>query len=314
MKHPLTSLMLLASLVALSACRDDSRPLPSSPDVAAATVAQVADYDVQMIDVPIPDALQPQAWAINDRGDIVGNYRMPDSYRRGFLRSGNQFTALRFPGALSTTATGINERGDIVGNWVDGEGRLRGYLLHDGAYTAIDRTGATLVAALGINERGEISGYWSDARGDHGYLLRGGSFTSFDVPDAAGTYAFGISPQGDVVGYYCDETGCAGFLRRADGTMVTGFEPPDPGIQYWYFADMNARGDISGEYDWYDAQTGHWRTDSFVRDKHGTYTKIQLPGNPSTEVGGITSAGMVAGFTLGPSRAFILVPRHQPAD
>ncbi len=312
MKRLSKLLGVAVTLALLAACSD--RQLPSALAGAAANIARVADYDVQMIDVPIPDALQPQAWGINDHGDIVGNYRVAGSFRRGFLRSGDQLQTIQFPGALSTTATSINERGDIVGNWLDGEGRLRGYLLHGGEYTAIDRAGATLFAALGINERGEISGYYSDEQGDHGYVLQGGSFTSFDVPDAAGTYAFGISPQGDVVGYYCDETGCPGFVRRADGTIVTGFEPPDRDIQYWYFADMNARGDISGEYDWYDAESGHWRTDSFVLDAQGAYTKIALPGNPSTEIAGITAAGVVAGFTLGPSRAFIAVPRHAPAD
>ncbi len=315
MKHPLPPLILLASLAVLSACRDDSRPLPSSPAGVAANVARVADYDIQMIDVAIPeDAQEPQAWGINGHGDIVGRYLAPDSHWRGFLQSGNQFQTILFPGALSTIAASINENGDIVGDWMDEGGRIHGYLLHDGEYTDIDRAGATMVAALGINERGEISGFWSDASGDHGYVLRGGNFTSFDVPDAGGTYAYGISPQGDVVGYYCDATRCPGFVRRADGTIVTGFEPPDQGVRYWYFADMNARGDISGEYDWYDPVSRHWRTDSFVRAADGTYAKIALPGNPSTELAGINAAGVIAGFTLGPSHAFIAVPRHAPAD
>ncbi len=318
MKHSLLVLIAVVSLAALSGCRDDSRPLPSSPDLATASVARVGDYDVQVLEVAIPGARSPQAQGSNDQGDIVGYYYAAPEYRlHGFLRSGGTFQTLDYPGAVSTTATGVNNRGDVVGRWSDGS-RFRGFLLRDGAYTAIDRPDAVLVVPEDINERGDIAGVWRSADSPtliHGFIIRNGVFTSFDLPGTSITRVYGMSAEGDIVGFYAatDAEGNAldlPFIRRMDGTFLTDFEAPGENVIWWGFSDINARGDVVG---WYYPPGGPGCV-SFVRDKNGQYTLLTTPAATQTDGFSIDESGVVVGATYTPTGSFIAVPRHQPAD
>ncbi|HZD03545.1 MAG TPA: hypothetical protein VE173_01465, partial [Longimicrobiales bacterium] len=95
------------------------------------------------------------------------------------------------------------------------------------------------------------------------------------------------------------------FLRLADGTFVTDFEPPEPDVPFW-FTHVNSRGDIAGGY--YSWDEGRYM--GFVRDKHGAYTSIEVPGLQHNELYSINASGTVVGTAWNPNTAFIAIPRH----
>jgi hypothetical protein len=65
--------------------------------------------------VDFPGATGTQAIAVNDAGQIVGNYFDAASTEHGYVSSAGVFTAIDFPGAISTAAAGINAAGTSSG-------------------------------------------------------------------------------------------------------------------------------------------------------------------------------------------------------
>jgi probable HAF family extracellular repeat protein len=113
------------------------------------------------------------AFAINDAGQIVGNYADANFNNHAFLFSGGVYTTIDDPLAtFSTQALGINDLGQIVGRYTDATG-THGFLFSGGAYTTLDDPLAVNVtSASGINDMGQIVGtYDSGGAHSHGYLL-----------------------------------------------------------------------------------------------------------------------------------------------
>jgi probable HAF family extracellular repeat protein len=125
---------------------------------------------IDLPDTQGPSPFGTSAFAINQRGDIVGSffdgavhgYLLSESRRcHTHTRSRRCRTTLDVPGGINTQARGITPQGDIVGN----------YLL-----------GSQIVAFI---------------RDRHG------NYESFEAPTdhaASATVAFGINPRGDIVG------------------------------------------------------------------------------------------------------------------
>ncbi len=116
--------------------------------------------------------------AINDAGDIAGEYTTSSGAIDGFIKlAGGAFHTIAVPGAAETAAFGINNSDTVVGGYVD------------------------------------VSGGVSTA---HGFIWRiGGSLrTDVDDPNSdGGSVVYGINNEGDIVGYYEDGSGgIDGFL------------------------------------------------------------------------------------------------------
>jgi uncharacterized membrane protein len=163
---------------------------------------------------------QPQAFGINDAGQIAGSFQDASFVEHGFLRNadGTIAAVIDVPGAFRTEAHGVNNSGQIVGQFVDDLG-LHGFLRGvDGTFTPFDApegvSGTT--EANGINDAGQIVGSFSDTDFvNHGYRRDpDGSFTTFDVPDATGTALGGIDSLGNMVGTFTDATTQHGFILR----------------------------------------------------------------------------------------------------
>jgi uncharacterized membrane protein len=88
----------------------------------------IVNGDFEPFDVP--NSHFTQAWDINVRGEVVGQFRDLKGGVHGFLLSGpaGVFTTLDVPGAGVTAARGINPRGDIVGWYVDAMRHTHGFL------------------------------------------------------------------------------------------------------------------------------------------------------------------------------------------
>jgi uncharacterized membrane protein len=116
------------------------------------------------ITIDFPGAAGTAAAAINDAGEIVGNYlacegqpciRVQD---HGFRLIGGTFTRLDPPGSLGTTASAVNNIGEIAGTYFDAT-TTHGFLLSSGTFTIVDYPGASLTEVTGINDEGQIVGW-----------------------------------------------------------------------------------------------------------------------------------------------------------
>ena len=125
----------------------------------------------QFTTVDFPGAVQGTvAGAINDLGQIIGNYGDPSGDAHGFLLSGGKFTTIDFPGALSTTSpSGINIWGEIVGFYDDSNGVLHAFSLIAGKFHTIDFPASSSTFAFRVNDRGQIVGQYFSS-GSHGFL------------------------------------------------------------------------------------------------------------------------------------------------
>ena len=151
------------------------------------------DGAVQTVDVPFPDATFTAARAINDRGDVVGRYGLPDGSERGMLFKDEVFTLIEAPGSTSTIALGINNAGDIVGAYNVGAIQ-HGFVLSGGCFFTIDVPDAVLTIVRGINDSGELVGVFQSADGmSHGYVWTAQALHPLDFPDATGTFAGAIN-------------------------------------------------------------------------------------------------------------------------
>src|SRR5262249_7580768 len=130
-----------------------------------------------------------EAFKINDRGDVVGQYIGDDGFFHGFLLSKGVVTTLDFPAASDTYAFGINASGLVVGYWdiLDAQGNplaLHGFTWKDGAFSEVNFRGSADTVVLGINAEGDYVGEWdSDITSPtgHAFVYSDGHFTSFDV-------------------------------------------------------------------------------------------------------------------------------------
>ena len=225
------------------------------------------------ITVP-PRALWTRAIAINDGGDIVGDYSLTDARGdknvHGFLLHNGTFSSLDFPGAANTVAQGIDANGDIVGFYTPNDGtststggsHRHGFLLSNGAFRSIDFPGASSTEAWRINDGPEILGRFRSTADDkwHLYSLQGATFIPVaDFPGAAetspDTYAHlgGLNLQGDIVGIYClsacnnlfsSGASVHGFLLS--GGIYTTIDPPTAILSL--ALGINNSGDVVGTY------------------------------------------------------------------
>jgi hypothetical protein len=99
----------------------------------------------QRLNFDMPGSNMTHAWAMNERGDVVGVWgNNPDPIIidgipfHGFVRDrGGNFIAIDFPGSIDTHVFGINASGDIVGSYVDSSFNIHGFVARPGDHAAI---------------------------------------------------------------------------------------------------------------------------------------------------------------------------------
>jgi probable HAF family extracellular repeat protein len=154
----------------------------------------------------IPGARLSQAFGINDRGQVVGDYQDSDGKFHGYLWQEGRFTTIDVPGATATSVTEINNRGQLLGGYLDDRGRSHGVVLERGRYTTFDVPGAQVTFPLGLNDRGQIVGFGfdpADLTTIRGFLLAKGAtgpLTPISRPGATTTAPFAINNRGQIVG------------------------------------------------------------------------------------------------------------------
>jgi uncharacterized membrane protein len=156
----------------------------------------------------------PNAYSINDRGDIVGVRVVADGGRLGYLHQPDgRYVTLDPPGGAENKALGINDRGQVVGAYLDDgaepgpdglyvAGTIHGYRWDDGRYTRLDVPGARATVAEDIDNRGQIIGDVKDAAAGRirGFLRTRGTYSLVDGPgDRSDSIAIHTNDRGDIL-------------------------------------------------------------------------------------------------------------------
>jgi probable HAF family extracellular repeat protein len=161
------------------------------------------------IKIAFPGALTTSANGINNRGEVVGEYRDANGRIHGYVWQRGRFQTVDAPGAAATTMFDINDRGQIVGTRLEPDGRTgRGFVLERGRFTVFAAPGAGLTAPTDVNNRGQILGVTASdfaTPAFQGFLLAKGikgPFTQVNFPGAPSTLVSGLNDRGQITGTY----------------------------------------------------------------------------------------------------------------
>jgi probable HAF family extracellular repeat protein len=110
------------------------------------------------------------AAGINSRGEILGEFFDPDTFR-GFVERDALFQDFDVPGQGNTLPEGMNDQGGSVGAYDDINLVQHGFVKTGDSFRTIDFPGADTTFALGINASGRIVGDYFDSAGNiHSFL------------------------------------------------------------------------------------------------------------------------------------------------
>jgi hypothetical protein len=202
------------------------------------------------------------AFGINDRGNIVGQFTNAGGQTPGFLLRNSRshaYTTINAPsGPNAVNAQGINNLGLIVGFYMGTDGQAHGFLAHAGHASKGSLTGnaiadpvipavpgepgATFVFSqiLGVNDKGIAVGYYGDSTtSQHGFVYdtNTGVYTFLDDPAEAFnngvevTQITGISNSGELAGFYTDANGFAHSFLACPQFAVCSSVPEDSSDQ-----------------------------------------------------------------------------------
>jgi uncharacterized membrane protein len=150
--------------------------------------AFLRESDEHYTTIEPPGAPASAAFAINSRGQIVGDYEAGGGLEH-FLFDKGEFTIISGP---TGNLLGLNSRGEMLFDNVLVDQR--------GAVTVLALPGASNTRGLSINDSGQVAGFYvSDAF--YGYIYSRGIFETVMFPGAQQTELVGINDRGDVVGF-----------------------------------------------------------------------------------------------------------------
>jgi probable HAF family extracellular repeat protein len=148
-----------------------ARQAASSCDAPAIASGRYID-----IEVPIPGAEWINLRAINERGDIVGEFGGGSAPQlQSFLLRGGDVTIIAVPGATATRATGVNASGSVVGVYWDAVSGPHAFTWARGSFTLWPAsTGMRSLSFGAINASGAIAGsYGVDPLGERPFVAAG---------------------------------------------------------------------------------------------------------------------------------------------
>ena len=228
-----------------------------------------------------PGGGSPYDFAINDRGDIVGETIGTGLSTAGFLLSEGRYTTFAVPGARRTIPTGINSAGQIVGSVLGGSG----FLFEGGVFRTLPWS------AYSINDRGLIAGNVAGPGGhDYGvvYDLAGNIVRVVEWPGAFYTYLSGINNAGQVIG---GSLGRSFLYDLATDTFTT---ISLPGYRSTFVTGINSLGQVVGHALSAIDDSNPVRGTAFVYEG-GVYRHFSLPDGTQAYPGGINTAGQIVG-------------------
>lgn len=281
----------------------------------------VKGYSFENIDVPgaytaldwfLP-AVSP--FAVNDRGEIVGDFTIQTNDWLGFGYSGFLKAASRYT-TIAAAPNSINDKSLIAGTSSDSNLVYHGYIAsiaHEGIkldpnkgapnftiLTTLDAPGACKdwlggTFASGINDSGQVVGSFLDSYCNyaHGFLYSGGTYKQLDFPGASDTMPTGINDSGQVVGFYDVVQGLDigpphGFLY-ANGNYRALAVPGGVSMPL----GINNLGSVIGVFNVNPADP--YSVDHCFVETNGTFSQIDVAGAAGTICYGMNNGGQVVG-------------------
>ncbi len=254
-----------------------------------------------------PAAAQTTLYGINNRGDIVGEYK-PNltSANVPFVRWADGTTQiLDFPGLSGVRVYDINDQQVVVGRYKNAANKNRPFFatpiapLPESLAFTFENVVATLPGATetllsDIDNDGRLIGRFKDALDvSQGLIIDGTNQSTFNLTGTTATFPGGFNSLGVIAGFYRNATNSAiqhGFLRDTNG-VVTTIDGAGPGTTYVW--RVNDRGEANGY--WFEESPFFIR--SFRRDTNGTLATFVYPGSPvGTVTRGMNEAGDLAGW------------------
>lgn len=204
------------------------------------------------------------------------------------------------PDQSSIFPGGVNDSGAIAGQLYNFGGASSGFLLApNGAFTSIvvPYPPADNTVVNSLNNKGVVVGayYTSGASPAYGFEWKNGAFSQLpSYPGSTYTWPYSINSAGDTAGDLIDQNGVThGYLFQ--GNSFTLIDPP--GSVYTLAIGVNDSDEVVGFYctTLQDCSiAGPEDIHGFVYS-NGTYTTLDVPGSPFTELDSVNDAGQIAG-------------------
>ena len=293
------------------------------------TAVGTLQHGLQSLEVP--GSVSTEGWNINQDGSIVGYYDTADGLRHGFIARPDledtpvppkpetpsakgyyTYESIDVPGVDILDLTASSDFGDYAGNTRSQNGeKTIGFTLIDGVFTTYDFPGSQHTYFYALGNNGVAAGHYKDSDGlYHGVVLdENGELKQYDFPGAVQTFIFGISDEtGAMSGNIVDTNG---VFHGFSGDMSITF----PGAEDTFADFVNADGVVVGSY-----ITAEGTVHGFIRDPHGNFTSIDIPGLPNLEflyVNAINNDGVVifrAKAVDDIQRSYILLPGELPQE
>ncbi len=217
------------------------------------------------------------AFKINNRGDIIGNFE-DEVAQHGFLLRKGEVTVIDYPVVLYTFLSGLNDAGMIAGsfdvfddewNWLDEPG----FLLFKDNFTEVPKVpGMVLTNAIGLNNRGDFVGQcaadWDDT--GCGYVFSQGKFTTFRLGEY-GTQPTDINSSGTIVGVVGEDLTSRAFIKKGDNVTIFDY----PGAAMTTAWSINSFGQMVGN--WYADANGETPAHGWLAQPTGTGKPTSAP-------------------------------------
>jgi hypothetical protein len=240
-------------------------------------------------------ASETDTYAVNNAGEIAGDYVDSAGTQHGMILNGSKLTTIDGPSGSTVPALyGLNNSETGVGWYLDSSAVPTGFMYSNGVMTTVAYPGATATEPNGINDNGWIVGSYFDKNNDeYGFYWDTKKYHQIKVKGAYATIAWAINNSNTITVYTLDSSSTAGDGYLWINKKLTLADVP--GATYSVLHGIDTAGDLN--YTIYDSSNN--RHGVLYQASTGTYTQFDDPsGVGSTRADGINdSLEMVGRYT-----------------
>jgi hypothetical protein len=265
--------------------------------LALTAAAEAPTLTFTFTNVTVPGASEVDSYAINNGGEIAGDWVDSAGVQHGLLLAKKTVISPTFKGCETTAGStsmqfyGINSADTAVGWCLNTSNQDVSFTFSHGKFSKVTIKGALAVEASGINDSGDISGTYVDsASNQHGFLLKGTTLTTLDAPGVAATYGWSVNNNGVVTVYGQNSASTYVAFTTKNGKTFTQYTAPQQGSLGTVIHAIANNGSIDGTY--YDSSSD---VHGWLWNK-GTYYTINDPnGTDDTRSDGLNDSLTIVG-------------------